>query len=80
MNAVDWIGSIGVGILLLAFLLNLGRRLSATSASYQAMNVVGAGLACAAAAMIPFYPFVLLEGTWCLVALIALLRSGVRAA
>ena len=44
------------------------------------MNFVGAGLACAAAALIPFLPFVVLEGTWSLVALVALVsgRGGIK--
>ena len=44
------------------------------------MNFIGAGLACAAAALIPFLPFVVLEGTWSLVALVALVtgRGGIK--
>lgn len=80
LTSTDWLGAIGVAILLIAFVLNLAGRLSAAGRTYQAMNFVGAGLACAAAAMIPFIPFVVLEGTWSLVALVALItgRGGIR--
>ena len=79
MTGVDWLATVGVAILLVAFALNLTGHLSAAGRPYQAMNFVGAGLACAAAALIPFYPFVVLEGTWSLVALVALVsgRGGI---
>lgn len=65
---------------MLAFVLNLAGRLSAAGRPYQAMNFIGAGLACVAAAIIPFIPFVVLEGTWSLVALVALVtgRGGIK--
>lgn len=70
----DLIGTVGVALLLLAFLLNLSGRLSQQSRVYAGLNAVGAGMSCAAAALIPFVPFVVLEGTWALVALVALAR------
>ena len=76
MSMADWLGSAGVGLLLLAFALNLVGRLARRSRVYQGLNAVGAALACAAAALIGFYPFVVLEGTWALVSVAALLRSG----
>ena len=76
MSAVmaDVLGTTGVALLLLAFLLNLSGKLSQKSRAYAALNTVGAALSCAAAALIPFVPFVILEGTWSLVALVALIR------
>ncbi|HEY1603757.1 MAG TPA: hypothetical protein VGG64_29410 [Pirellulales bacterium] len=73
----DWIGSLGVAILLGAFFLNLIGRVPAGSRRYQVANALGAGLACLASYMIGFFPFVVLEGTWCAVSLASLLR-GVR--
>lgn len=70
----DLIGSIGVAILLAAFLLSLAGRLASTSIVYLAMNLVGAGLACLSSWLIGFMPFVVLEGTWCLVAAVTLAR------
>jgi hypothetical protein len=54
---------------------NLSGRLDRRSPVYQGLNVVGAGLAGAAAALLPFYPFVVLEGVWSLAALAALVRG-----
>ena len=70
----DWVGSIGVAILLVAFFSNLFGRLSRSSRTYAALNALGAGLACWASWLIDFLPFVLLEGTWSVFALVALLR------
>lgn len=74
MTIADLIGSIGVGLLLLAFLLQLTGRLRADSLAYALLNAVGAGLACWASALLPYWPFVVLEGTWTLVSLGALVK------
>lgn len=74
MEAHDWIGTVGVSLLLLAFALNLSGRWSRLDKSYQWTNLAGAGLACYAAYLIRFVPFVVLEGTWALVAAVALAR------
>jgi hypothetical protein len=66
------IGSTGVLLLLVAFFLNLFGFLSRRSRAYQLLNAIGAGLACYSAFLIDFMPFVVLEGTWSLVALVAL--------
>ena len=74
MNLSDWIGFSGVTILLIAFLLNLLNKISANSLAYVVMNMVGAGLACAASVMINYIPFIILEGAWTLVSVITLVR------
>ena len=70
----DVVGSIGVTLLLAAFVLNAFGRLRSDSRWYGALNVVGAGLAAVASALIGYAPFVVLEGTWCLVALVRIIR------
>jgi hypothetical protein len=70
----DWIGSIGVFILLLAFLLNLAGRISKNGLVYIVLNIVGAGMACLASWLINYLPFVVLEATWTLVSIGALIR------
>lgn len=72
LNLNDWIGFTGVTILLLAFLLNLAKKISSNSLSYILMNMIGAGLACLASWLINYIPFVILEGSWTMVSLIAL--------
>ena len=69
------IGFIGVGLLLLAFVLNLAKILKAEGIPYLALNLVGAALACASSWMIDFMPFVILEGTWAVATLVALVRT-----
>jgi hypothetical protein len=75
------IGSAGVGLILLAFLLNLVRVLSERHPLYLWMNIIGAGLACWYAWAGGSLPFVILEGVWCLAAAIKLgtIRKGAPA-
>lgn len=76
MTLAETLGSIGVALLLAAFALNLTGRLDRRSRLYQSINCAGAGLACYASWLIGFFPFVVLEGVWALVATAALLRPG----
>jgi CHASE2 domain-containing sensor protein len=68
------VGSIGVSLLLLAFFLNLFKILMQDNKIYVIMNILGAGLACYASILIGFIPFVILEGTWAIVAVIGLIK------
>jgi len=72
MKTSDLLASIGVIILLIAFLLNLYKKLPAQSKIYGLMNFLGAGICCFSSYMIKFYPFVVLEGVWGFVALLSL--------
>jgi hypothetical protein len=72
----DWIGTIGVTLLLVAFALNIAKKLPATSAAYLSLNVAGATLAGISSYMIHFWPFVVLESVWVLATLMALLKPG----
>ncbi|WP_449406587.1 CBU_0592 family membrane protein [Mucilaginibacter pedocola] len=64
MKLSDIIASIGVIILLGAFVLNLYKKLSPNSRWYSGMNFIGAGLCCLSSYMISFYPFIVLEAIW----------------
>ncbi|HWB24211.1 MAG TPA: hypothetical protein VG738_01975 [Chitinophagaceae bacterium] len=70
----DYIGFAGVFILLVAFLLNLAGKLSKDGLAYALLNVAGAALACLASVLIRYIPFVILEGTWALVSLAAVVK------
>ena len=70
----DVIASIGVGLILIAFILNLAGIMDRLARSYLVLNLVGASLTLLASAIIEFYPFVVLESVWALAALIGLLR------
>jgi len=69
------VGSIGVSLLLLAFFLNLFKLLRVDGYRYIILNMVGGGAACPWAWLIDFMPFVALEGTWAVVAAVALVRK-----
>ena len=74
MKLSDLIASAGVIILLIAFLLNLYRKLSTESKIYSLLNFIGAGICCLASYMIRFYPFIILEAIWAFVALVSLFK------
>ena len=74
MKASDIIASIGVIILLIAFLLNLYKKLPATSKTYTFLNFLGATICGFSSYLIHFYPFVVLESIWALFALASLLK------
>lgn len=74
MKTSDIIASIGVIILLIAFLLNLYKKLPATSRIYTFLNFLGAAICGFSSYLIHFYPFVVLEAIWSLVALVSLLK------
>ena len=61
MNYSVIIGSIGVLLLLLAFILNLFKIIKTSSFIYSFLNFLGAGIACYASVLIDFIPFVILE-------------------
>jgi hypothetical protein len=72
MKPSDIIASIGVIILLIGFLLNLYKKVSAESRTYALLNFIGAATCGFASYMISFYPFVVLEGIWAAFALFSL--------
>jgi hypothetical protein len=74
MKLSDIIASTGVIILLIAFLLNLYKKLPAQSRWYSGMNFVGAGLCGFSSYMISFYPFVILESIWAAFALVSFIK------
>jgi len=78
MTLEEWIGSIGVTMLLVGFFANAFGYLPSDTQRYHALNAVGAALACLASFQIGFLPFVVLEGVWSAVALAALVRLARR--
>jgi len=74
MTVTDWIGFIGVTILLVAYFLNLRNILSKDSLQYLSLNFVGAGVACFASVLLNYWPFIILEGAWTLVSLFGILK------
>ncbi len=74
MTTTDIIGSIGVTILLIAFLLQLTDKILKDSYGYILMNLFGAAISCFASVLLNYWPFIILEGTWALVSAWGLIR------
>ena len=75
MNYNNIIGTIGVGLILLAYFCNTFGWLNGKSKTFFLLNVVGSGLACYASLLINYLPFVILEATWLLVSVIGLSKT-----
>ena len=73
MTYTDWIGSIGVFLILLAYFLNVIGTLNHKDIAFIILNLIGATLACIASVLLDYVPFIILEGAWVLVSLYALL-------
>ena len=73
MNSNDIIGIIGVGLILLAYFLNLYNLIKKDGLIYFIMNVAGSLLAAIASYLIHYWPFVILESCWCIISLISLI-------
>lgn len=75
MNYNDVIGSIGVGIVLIAYFLNIFSFIPKEGKFYFILNIIGSSIACYASTLINYIPFVILEGTWCAVNLFGLVQT-----
>jgi hypothetical protein len=69
------ISTIGVSLILLAFFLNTFKYLSDNSKLYFVLNIFGGAFACYGSVLLNSLPFIILEGTWSLVALIGLIKT-----
>jgi hypothetical protein len=78
MTLADIIATIGISILLIAFILNSRNLISADKKWYNILNIVGATLCGYSSYLISFYPFVVLEAVWAVVAMVSLFRSVSR--
>jgi len=67
MTYNDWMGTIGVGLVLLAYFFNTIKAIPENGKFFFILNVVGGALSCYAAVLINFIPFVVLEAIWTVV-------------
>ena len=72
MSTVDWIGFIGVFLILLAYILNVTNKIANKNIAFIILNFVGASLACLASVLMKYVPFIVLEGVWAIVSLFSL--------
>jgi hypothetical protein len=75
MSYNDIIGSLGVGIILIAYFLNIFSFIPKEGKFYFTLNIIGASIACYASILINYVPFIILEGTWGIVSLFGLIQS-----
>jgi hypothetical protein len=75
MTYNDLIGTFGVALILIAYFLNTERLIPVNGKFFYVINTIGATLACYAAFLISYWPFVILEGTWTLVSIYGLMRT-----
>ncbi|MEK8179125.1 hypothetical protein WMW71_02120 [Flavobacterium buctense] len=75
MNTNDIIGTIGVGLILIAYFLNIFSWIKKDGVLFFVLNIIGASIACYASVLIRFWPFIILEGTWAIVSVIGLLKT-----
>lgn len=75
MNLNDIIGTVGVGLILLAYFLNIFSWIKKEGVLFYSLNIVGASIACFASILIDYLPFVIFEATWAIVSVIGLYHS-----
>jgi hypothetical protein len=75
MDTGSLVGTTGVTLLLLGFVLNLLKKIRSDSVVYLLLNFTGAALAGISSYMIKFCPFVVLETVWVLASLLPLLKK-----
>jgi len=74
MNAIDWLGFIGVFLILLAYILNELGKTTNKSLLCILLNLIGASIACLASTLLEYMPFIILEGVWALVSINSLIN------
>jgi hypothetical protein len=78
MQYNDLIGTIGVGLILIAYFLNIFSFIPKEGKLFFSMNIIGAGMACYASVLINYVPFMILEGVWCIVSIIGLFHLKLK--
>lgn len=76
MNYSDIVGTIGVGLILLAYFANTFSIIPKEGKLFFLLNIIGAGLACYASYIINYWPFVILEATWVVVSVAGFVKSN----
>jgi hypothetical protein len=74
MTLTDWIGFIGVAILLIAFFLNVSNVIQSDGFLYLFLNFIGAGISCAASVMLKYIPFMIMEAIWTIVSAVGIMN------
>ena len=75
MSTSDWIGTIGVTLILIAYFCSTFKWMSPHGRIFFLLNTIGAAMTCFASYLISYWPFVVLEGTWAIVSLVGFVRA-----
>lgn len=75
MTFNDWIGTVGVSLILLAFFCSTFKLIKSDGKLFYLLNIVGAALACYASYLINYTPFIILEATWTLVSIVGFVKA-----
>ncbi len=75
MDYNNAIGTIGVALTLIAFFLNSTKYIVTNGKLYYVLNIFGAALTCYASILIPYVPFIILEGAWTIVSVFGLMKA-----
>jgi hypothetical protein len=75
MNTTDIIGTIGVSLILIAYFLNIFSLIKKDGILFYTLNIFGGAIACFSSYLIRFWPFVVLEGTWAVISVVALVKT-----
>ena len=75
MATSDWIGTVGVFMILLAYFCSTFRWMSSQSRLFFALNTIGSAMTCFASYLIAYWPFFTLEGAWTIVSLIGWMKA-----
>jgi hypothetical protein len=74
MDSATVIGFLGVGAILAAYFLSLMGTIETNGLTYLIINLIGATLAAVSSILIKSLPFTILEITWALVSLVAIVN------
>ena len=74
MSYNDIVGTIGVGVILIAYFMNIFSFIKKDGVLFYVMNIIGASLACYASILINYLPFIILEATWAMVSVLGLVK------
>lgn len=69
MNTTDWLGFIGVSLILAAYFFVEINKISNKDLTFILLNILGSLLACLAAILLKYVPFIILEGVWAIISI-----------
>ncbi len=75
MSTNDLVGTLGVGMVLIAYFLNIFSFIKKDGILFFNLNIIGGAISCYAAILIQFWPFIILEAIWTGVSIVGLINT-----